>query len=167
MAGFSLIIHRADLQAMLKRFYAKTGDMTPAMKSFGEYMLMRTDERFSKEQDPQGKPWRRLAAATILAGHRGRVYTRRGRASKGFMRYAEGRQVLTVSHRLRRSVTYKAGRSSLAIGTNVVYGRIHQLGGQAGRGRQVTIPARPFLGFSPADISQAVREVKRFLGFTS
>ena len=29
------------------------------------------------------------------------------------------------------------------------YARIHQLGGQAGRGLSVTLPARPYLPFSP------------------
>lgn len=165
MAGISLRIHDAAFKAMIKRYLAKAGDLSPAMKSFGEYMLARTDERFTRQVDPRGNPWRRLAAATILAGHRGRVYTKRGRVSKGFMRYAEGRKILTVSAGLRRSVTYKAGKQALAIGTNKVYGRIQQLGGQAGRGRKVTIPARQFLGFSPVDVSQAIREVKRFLGF--
>jgi len=31
------------------------------------------------------------------------------------------------------------------IGSNVIYSRIHQLGGMAGRGHKVKIPARPFL----------------------
>jgi phage gpG-like protein len=31
------------------------------------------------------------------------------------------------------------------IGSDVVYARIHQMGGRAGRGHQAVIPARPFL----------------------
>ncbi|HBO4159162.1 TPA: phage virion morphogenesis protein, partial [Pseudomonas aeruginosa] len=31
------------------------------------------------------------------------------------------------------------------IGSNLSYAPIQQLGGQAGRGRKVTIPARPYL----------------------
>lgn len=45
---------------------------------------------------------------------------------------------------------YTAG-TTVRVGTNMVYGAIHQFGGQAGRGRKATIPARPYLGLSEAD----------------
>ena len=52
--------------------------------------------------------------------------------------------------RLRASIVagtpYKRGDSWMTrIGTNVVYGRIHEFGGFAGRNRSVRIPARPYL----------------------
>lgn len=57
--------------------------------------------------------------------------------------------VLAALERLRDAL---GGSISVAIGTNVVYGPIHQLGGKAGRRtRRVTIPARPFLGDSRED----------------
>jgi phage virion morphogenesis protein len=37
----------------------------------------------------------------------------------------------------------------------VVYARIHQLGGKAGRGHAVTLPARPYIGISEDDIKEA------------
>lgn len=55
--------------------------------------------------------------------------------------------------RLRSSLSsiapFKRGGAYIGgISTNVVYARIHELGGYAGRGRKVRIPARPYL--SPA-----------------
>ena len=55
-----------------------------------------------------------------------------------------------VTGRLRSSITgfpvIKTGDGYRAtIGTNVVYGRIHEMGGRTGRGYAVKMPARPFL----------------------
>ena len=49
---------------------------------------------------------------------------------------------------LQKSVTWDvSGRGELlVIGSSREYARIHQLGGQAGRGRKVSIPQRRYLG---------------------
>lgn len=63
----------------------------------------------------------------------------------------------TTSGLLRDTIAWQAGSDWVSVGTNrfsdvTPHGAaIHQFGGQAGRGRKVTIPARPFLGFSEAD----------------
>jgi phage gpG-like protein len=55
-----------------------------------------------------------------------------------------------VTGRLRSSITasptIKSGDTYTAkIGTNVVYARIHEYGGQTGRKHATTIPARPYM----------------------
>jgi phage gpG-like protein len=40
----------------------------------------------------------------------------------------------------------------LRVGSNVIYARIHQLGGRAGRGHKSLIPARPFLVVQDEDM---------------
>jgi phage gpG-like protein len=55
-----------------------------------------------------------------------------------------------VTGRLRASIAYMIddeGDNNLALrfGTNVIYGRIHELGGSTGRHGSVQIKARPFL----------------------
>ena len=58
-------------------------------------------------------------------------------------------QVLEALEGLREAL---GGSISVEVGTNVVYGAIHQFGGAAGRkDRRVTIPARPFHGVSNED----------------
>jgi hypothetical protein len=54
----------------------------------------------------------------------------------------------------------QATGSRAVVGTNVVYAAIHQMGGQAGRGGRVKIPARPFLMVQDEDW----REIGRQLG---
>ncbi|WP_260331085.1 phage virion morphogenesis protein [Pseudomonas aeruginosa] len=50
--------------------------------------------------------------------------------------------ILQVTNALARSITTRADRDQAQIGSNLSYAAIQQLGGQAGRGRKVAIPAR-------------------------
>lgn len=64
----------------------------------------------------------------------------------------QNREVLAALEQLRAAL---GGSISVEVGTNVIYGTIHQLGGAAGRkNRRVTIPARPFLGASNEDSTE-------------
>ena len=60
-------------------------------------------------------------------------------------------QTLLDTGLLRKSITYKHDGVSVNIGTNKKYARIHQFGGKAGRGKKVTIPARPYIGINDDD----------------
>lgn len=169
MAGIMLKIDDSSMKKELKGFVKKVKDMTPAMRNFGEYMKRVTDERFKGEHDPEGKPWVKHSSVTLEMsyGMKGKkTRTKKGGLTKGFSRFSARRKILTASHRLRDSTTYQALRRGLRFGTNVIYGRIHQLGGMAGRGRKVKIPARPYLGFSNRDIAEFVRLAKGHLGVT-
>lgn len=67
---------------------------------------------------------------------------------------------LIDSARLMGSITFRESKDRLDVGTNLIYGPIHQFGGQAGRGLATTIPARPYLVFQESD----VRVIARFIG---
>ena len=56
-------------------------------------------------------------------------------------------QILLLRGNLAKSISRKVTNGSVVIGTNVKYARIHQLGGQAGRGHKAQMPARPYLPF--------------------
>ena len=94
-----------------------TGDLTPVMKDIGHRLLLGTHKRFRNEEDPDGRPWRRLSAR----------YERRKK---------RGGKILTLSGRLKRSITMKAGDDYTAVGTNAIYARAHQ------KGAVIKIPAR-------------------------
>lgn len=64
---------------------------------------------------------------------------------------AMGGQTLVDRSILKNSITKKAFETRAEIGTNVVYAAIHHFGGKAGRGRKVTIPARPYLMIQDED----------------
>lgn len=77
----------------------------------------------------------------------------------------EGGQVLVDNAILKNSLTYAVALdgSSVEVGTNLVYAAIHQFGGQAGRGRRTTIPARPFLGLSRDDEAELAAVTDEYL----
>lgn len=71
------------------------------------------------------------------------------------------------NHLLTSVQNYTRGREA-RVGTNLIYGAIHQMGGEIangwGRGIKVTMPARPYLGISEHDrraITSLVHETIR------
>lgn len=153
--GFSVKVEDRQVQKALSGALKATGDLTPAMKAIGERLLRSTEEHFRHERSPDGTPWKPLKVLSYHLGFRLRkkktTHTRSGGLSSAFQEYLAGRKILTDSAQLRGSIHYEAGRTSVSVGSGKVYAAIHQLGGKAGRGRKVTIPARPYLGIGPRD----------------
>jgi phage virion morphogenesis protein len=165
MAG-ALIQEQIDEREVLKVFGfigSKTKDKTPAMKSIGQYMIRRTQERFSAEHDPEGNPWTPLSAMTYSRSFKGKRFTRKG-LSKKFTTYILNRKILTKTHQLRHSITDEATNESVTIGTNKIYAAIHQFGGMAGRGKKTKIPARQYLGINNEDRTEFGHIIWAFYG---
>ena len=119
----------------------------------GEEMHAITKEAFKSEKDPvSGEKWADLAASTVAK-----------KAKKG-----ENPAKLKQSVVLSRSTSYMAfPDGSVVQGSPMIYSRIHQEGGTAGRGRSVTIPQRRYMGLSEQAITRIYEDsaVKRILGF--
>lgn len=149
----------------LELLRARGGDLARPLDEIGAMMLTSTQRRFETETDPEGRRWKLLSAETVLGriGGRAKAYDTKGRLRKPAARKIGAIAILRQSARLFQSLTYRVGRGHVEIGTNVVYGRIHQLGGRAGRGGQVTIPARPYLGMDAGDRQAALRIVSDYL----
>ncbi len=145
MAGSQdiITIEDRDVKKKIGQFLKKADGIEAPLKSWGEYMLRRIDDRFSEEKDPDGSPWKRLSPVTLLK--------------------KKGKKILTESSNLRGRIVYSTTKNSIAIGTNVIYAAIHQLGGEAGRGRKVTIPDRPFLGVNQEDKTELIQTLKEHL----
>jgi phage virion morphogenesis protein len=163
-ASFNIRVEDDQVQQALNRALKATGDLTPAMKAIGEHLRRSTEDNFKNERAPDGTRWKPLKVQSYHLGYKLRkkkaTHTKRGMLTAAFSRYLAGRKILTESSELRDSIHYTAGRSSLAIGSGKVYAAIHQLGGKAGRGKKVTIPARPYLGVSLADRRAILEELK-------
>ena len=67
----------------------------------------------------------------------------------------EGGKTLQKTGQLAASLTTQSSNDFARIGTNKVYAAIHHMGGQAGRGRKVNIPARPYLPINSSGNLQA------------
>jgi phage virion morphogenesis protein len=131
------------------RLAAKVKNLGPALDEIGASNVTETQHRFETESGPDGAKWVGLAATTLA---------RRG----------PGAKILRDKVHLYDSVTHKVeGVHSVSIGSNKVYARVHQLGGQAGRGRKVTIPARPYLGVSDAGKKEIVQILTDHIGAQS
>ncbi len=129
MIRFSLRIEDDDVMNTLSRVLDLVEDPQQVMRGIAGIMADAAEDQFEAE----GKPaWQELAEATIA--RRTRQGTWPGR-------------ILQVRGELAASVVTATTKTSAAIGSNKVQAAIQQLGGKAGRGHKVTIPARHYLVF--------------------
>lgn len=145
----------------------------PLYREIGDYMVLETDDRFVKEEAPDGTPWEPLSPATLAAKTTDKILQEKG--TKGG---------------LRGNIRAQLRDGGVAVGVNKLYGRVHQLGFEGdvrvpahtrtitqafGRPldepveveahtRHMKVPARPFLGVSEenrAVIGQMIRRYAR------
>lgn len=138
------------------------------LANIGETVVSQTKERFRSETGPDGNRWRISRRAA-----------------------AEGGQTLTDTARLKQSINKRLRPGSVEIGTNTTYAAVHQFGfsgtvnisshsrvitqafGQQlesartvqvmAHSRRMRIVARPFLGLSPANETELLNEMNRFV----
>jgi len=93
----------------------------------------------------EGQAQKNVSAGAPADEWSGKAYAMTGKQkmSSRKLRIGEGNLRSTITHKFFFNKT--GGKIEGAVGTNSTYGRIHELGGYAGRGRSVLIPARPFL----------------------
>ena len=141
-------------RASLQRLIRAGTDLTPAMRAIGEHLLNTTRERFRDERAPDGTPWAPLSERT------------RERKSRNADR------ILTERGHLQGTLSYRAGRRLIEIGSTRIHAGTHQFGaargafGTTGRGQPIPfgdIPARPFLGVSAEDRTEINLAVQDFL----
>lgn len=132
-----IIAHLEDL--------ARAGFLSKAVwTAIGEELLESTDKRFAAQQAPDGTPWAALSP----------------RYAAWKRKHQYGNQILKMRGELRNTLTYQAGETSVAIGSNRIYSSLHQFGGRfkAFGKHNAVMPARPFLGLSAED-EQAILDV--------
>ena len=133
-----------ELSGLLQRLQHPASLMAAVAQS----LESQTQQAFYQEGQPGGGKWQSLAASTIAQRTKGRkgpipeqpswpgqILNRRG---------GEGLLGSVMSASTSATATVGAGS-----GTSADYAKIHQFGGKAGRGRKVTIPARPYLPITP------------------
>lgn len=116
MAGVTYKIDDADVRGALSRIARSAEHPENALHAIGAYGVHSTQRRFEREQAPDGTPWAPLSPRT--ANKR----VGRGRRGTG--------HILRLSGRLYQSLTYEVSPDAVEWGSNVVYARIHQLGGE-------------------------------------
>lgn len=160
--GLSIGIEIDDqgIQNMLSLLQDRMKGMTPAFKNIGEYMVRERETLFKEERSPDGTPWAPLAESTKYS-----IFRKKKRSKKAFLRAITNKKILTQDHHLRRTV-YAAGADQVVIGPDKIskaYAAIHQFGGKAGRGKKVTIPARPHLGVNAENKKEFIEIIRDHL----
>jgi len=122
MSGVIIAVKINDrkVKALLSRMQRNLGDLTPATKIIGSIIRTSIIRNFEKSGRP-GK-WKKHSRLTEK---------RRGKGAKILM--AQG-----LAGGLAASINYQAGKNSVKIGTNKIYGAVHQFGAKKGSFGSVT-----------------------------
>lgn len=139
---------KIDNQEVNKRLFdlATRGEnLRPLMKNIAGVFAYSTEENFKEEGRPK---WTDLAEST-----------KKQRKKTG---HYPG-QILQVTGQLASSISTYYDDNSAIIGSNLDYTAIHQLGGQTGKGKKTTIPARPYLELTDEDFAEIIDETENFL----
>lgn len=142
-------IDDADMREKLNQLIDRMQRPEGFYKNVGEHLLNSVKDNFETETAPDGSPWRALSQVT------------RDLRSQKFGNAPV--TILRASGDLMNSINMQASDSDVRIGSALIYAAIHQLGGDAGRGKKVTIPARPYLWMSAADEEEVVAIAEEWL----
>jgi phage virion morphogenesis protein len=141
MSEKGVSINWGGLDKAVEGAASKLADTKKLMTTIGAAMKNQTIARFRKSEGPDGEAWKPSARAKR---ENGKTLLNTGRLGGG-----------------KDSLSMSVTPAEVHVGSNVVYSRIHQLGGKAGRGHKVNIPARPYLGINEEDreeIADLIRE---------
>ena len=138
-------IDNKKVEKALLEIAQKTSNLRPLMKNIAGIMADSTEENFKVEGQPK---WKDLSEKTKTARKKSGHYPG---------------QILQVSGQLALSVTTQYDDTSIVIGSNKVYAAIHQLGGQAGKNKKTTIPARPYLVVTDDDFEDILSQTQKYI----
>ncbi len=135
-----------EVHEKLLNLAKKTENLRPLMKNIAGIFAYSTEENFKNEGRPE--KWLDLAESTKKQREKKRKWPG---------------QILQVEGKLAASINTFYDDDSAIIGSNLDYAAIHQLGGQAGRNKSVSIPARPYLKLTDSDYKEIIQEIEKHL----
>ncbi|MCB1466640.1 MAG: phage virion morphogenesis protein [Rhizobiaceae bacterium] len=143
------------LEKRLKRLIKQAHDITPAMQESAAYMVRATQNRILRSKtSPSGKVWAPNGTATIDIKGRDSPLFRYGNLADGI----EAQRVTKGGFTIASTARSKDG---------VDYGALMQKGIPArkmkGWIKRKKVPARPFLGFSEANIKRLAKILQEHL----
>lgn len=149
MTTFSIVSNDAAVLAALGQLRGRMNDMSPALKEIGEDLTAIVKQTFSTSTSPWGEKWLPNAEATILA-HLDRFSSSYGKktgrlTATGSQRVQNKKPLIGETRALSSNIYPDVEGNILTIGSTMKYAAIQNLGGMAGRGKKVRIPARPFM----------------------
>lgn len=167
MAGAVLQVtfQPGGVASALRNLQIAVRDPQPLLRAIGVALARNTEDRFEDETAPDGSAWAPLSP----------LYRPHKRGA-GILRAA------AMHGGLQGSITSFVEGGAVIIGTNKIYGAVHQFGatirprnprgrlilrdwkGRAfGAAREVTVPARPYLGLSRFDETTILEVTEDYL----
>ena len=147
MAILKVKIDAKQLEKELGAIAQRSKNLRPAYQAIGNYLVGETQDRIKRETSPDGTPFAPL-----------KLSTRKAKERKGKIR-----KILQQEGTLVATIAAQVQGDGVAIGSNLPYASIHQLGGEAGRNKAVDIPARPYLGLNDDDQEEVTGIVEDWL----
>lgn len=139
-------IDNQEVERRLQEIAKKSSNLRPLMKNIAGIFASATEDNFAE----QGRPDKWVDLSEVTKKQRKKIGKYPG-------------QILQVSGQLASSVNTYYDEDSAIIGSNLAYAAIHQLGGQAGKNKKVTIPARPYLKLTDEDLEEVLTATERHL----
>ena len=139
-------IDNQEVNQRLLELAQRGENLRPLMKNIAGVFAYPTEENFANEGRPD--KWLDLSERT-----------KKQRKKTG---HWPG-QILQVTGQLASSINTYYDDESAIIGSNLDYAAIHQLGGQTGKNKAVSIPARPYLKLSDDDFVEILDISTSFL----
>ena len=135
-----------EVLTRLQELASRGENLRPLMKNIAGIMATATEDNFKDE----GRPDKWIDLSETTKKQRQKIGKYPG-------------QILQVSGQLASSVSTAYDDNSAVIGSNLAYAAIHQLGGQAGKNKKTTIPARPYLKLTDYENIEIVEAIEDFL----
>ena len=139
-------IDNKEVLTRLQELASRGENLRPLMKNIAGIMATATEDNFKDE----GRPDKWIDLSETRKKQRQKIGKYPG-------------QILQVSGQLASSVSTAYDDNSAVIGSNLAYAAIHQLGGQAGKNKKTTIPARPYLKLTDDNFEEILTETEKFL----
>ena len=139
-------IDNQEVERRLQEIAKKSSNLRPLMKNIAGIFASTAEDNFAEE----GRPDKWVDLSEVTKKQRKKIGKYPG-------------QILQVTGQLASSVNTYYDDDSAVIGSNLAYAAIHQLGGQAGKNKKVTIPARPYLKLTDDDLEEIMESVEKYI----
>lgn len=139
-------INSKEINNLLNKITQKTTNLRRIMSPIGNYIAKSVRQNFNE----QGRPdkWQSLSPVTLSKMIRKTDYKKKGGLKKSATNRINKRnsRILINTGALMGGIHYEYDNNSATVKTtNLPYAHIHHFGGKAGKGKKVTIPARPYM----------------------
>jgi phage gpG-like protein len=158
-----------QVQDRLSEIIGRAKNMRPAFLEIGEDLVDTTKRRFASATSPDGAPWAQNSPVTVarfLGQTAGNLKKDGTLSKKGALRSGSKKPLTGETRTLASTINYQLkGSDGVSIGSNKDQAAMMQFGGTKSQFPHLwgDIPARPYLGISPADKTNILDIVGSYL----